>query len=150
MDARKILYKQVEKLMADAAYVVVASNAEKFFLWKEWHSRVKWKSFQTGTVVALKKVAGVPFSISVVPVVIEGQMVAFVDGMGPLIDMRQIDDWVTRNAPSKPDGSRCTSNAMQFQDVIDHIAVLNVVRPTPLVETMPATIEVNYSPAAVS
>lgn len=101
-------------------FVVEATNAEHFFLWREFHDRTEWKEGHLGYMETIGHVQGRPVCICLTWDVIDGMNVMFVDATSQLVDWEMVERWLDRHCNPKWDNStrQARTDAMNFHHVL--------------------------------
>ncbi len=80
--------------------VVVATDAEKNFLWLMWHNVLKFEQDNMGCVYTIGHMGKEPVVVSVFWYLIEDVRVAFVDPISFVVNYQMIEKWIASSFPS--------------------------------------------------
>lgn len=107
--------------LADAEFIVEATDTERFFLWvindKE-KTYKEWKPESLGLWREIGTIGDLPVCVSVSFSTIEGLRVAFVSMTSRAHDYTMMEDWVKFYCKAvKEGGARASTNAMNFHHI---------------------------------
>jgi hypothetical protein len=128
---REGLEDTVENRLTKTFFVVEATDAEQFFLWKEWSNQsdkrcipdgVVWEQVNPGWLITVGKLGKRPCCISVSWVRINGKLVMFWYQCSQVTDSLQAEAWIEKHFKRTYDGGRpSTTDAMNFAHCIHAI-----------------------------
>lgn len=120
-----------EPNLRDAAYVVEATDAERFFLWRENHEgahrgRVRWEQAPGGYMHTVGHISvnrkRMPVTVCVYFAILDGHLIAFYDSTSQVVDHRMVEAWVKAESPAMAANKTC--DAMNFAHCVQHLHTL--------------------------
>lgn len=125
-----------KEFLKDVVGVVEATNTEKFFLWKDYHSdqgRLAWVNSNSSTMIQLGKIDNMPVMMSMCIDVVAGHRVMFVECTSQVTDWRMVDEFLKKHLPQSAFNDRGYINkvdAMNFWNVLPTRPEPNISRCT--------------------
>lgn len=116
------------QLLAKTAFVVEATDFERFCLWQARHHRLKWSDQPFGFSVTVAQVLGMPVVVSLTFMRVEGQLVLFYEATSQVVDHREVEAWLEKNVPvlcPNREGRRSRTDANNFHICEHALADLN-------------------------
>ena len=117
-------YLDFQQKLNQVAYVVEATDTERFFIWKEQVDELKlkyvksWDHHTLGHWQTIGELNGRPICLSASFVTIGGIFTAFVELTSQLQDYKMMEEWLDKYCPAYLDKRNKVTDAMNFSHIV--------------------------------
>jgi hypothetical protein len=121
-------YPEIQAALNKAAFIVEATDDERFLLWKDHalHEKCKyvksWEQIMFGYWQPIGEIDNRPICISLSFAIIGGIYVMFASMTSQLQDYKMMEDWLTQYCPAYSDRRNNTTDATNFGHICHKIA----------------------------
>ena len=122
-----IINEEDKKLFEDVFFLVEATDAERFFLWKEndESKRVSWEDIMRGYSIQIGTLDKRPVMVTIFYAMLNGKKIMFYEGTSQVVDHKMIELWIQHfslNNIRWDNGTRWAHcNAMNFHHCLEAI-----------------------------
>lgn len=112
-----------EKYFKDVCFIVEATSTERFLLWKEFNSTIKWNHVMKGHGIQIGELNNRPITIDISYAILNGKKVMFYSGCSMLVDHKMLNDWIEHYSShlTYDNGRWAQCDAMNFATCISFI-----------------------------